>query len=235
MPRAARRYQLSQTACYHVMNRGHNRETLFRDDDDFRYFLALLARYRSRTDFQLFHYCLMSNHFHLLLQPNRSNDLSPLMAGMLRAYVHYFNRRYGFVGHLFQGRFKAKAVEAETYLLSCGRYIERNPIEAGLVADPWAYPWSSCRVYAVGEADPLLTLNPRYEELSPAVARRQARWREFLCGDDPKEAEIRRHEGEDWAVGTPGYRARMQREEARPAPRRRGRPRQMRSPQEVAP
>src|SRR5947209_7639206 len=84
---------------------------------------------------------------------------------------------------------RSPAVEAEVYLLSCGRYIERNPLAARLVAVPWAYRWSSCRAYALGEADGLLSPNPWYEALSPEVARRQELWRAFLVGEDAKEAE----------------------------------------------
>ena len=98
------------------------------------------------------------------------------------AYWHHYRRRYGLVGHLFQGRFKSPAVEAAAYLLSCGRYAERNPVAAGLCAVPWDYPWSSGRAYALGEADGLLDPHPHYEELSPDPERRRALWREFLLG-----------------------------------------------------
>jgi putative transposase len=125
------------------------------------------------------------------------------------------------VGHLFQGRFKSPAVEAEGYLLSCGRYVERNPLAAGLAALPWDYRWSSCRAYALGQADGLLAANPWYEGLSPEPGRRQALWREFLLGEDPKEAVVRR---EDWVVGGAGFRRRMRRRGARPGPRGPGRP-----------
>jgi putative transposase len=87
------------------------------------------------------------------------------------SYWHHYRRRYDLVGHLFQNRFKSPAVEAEGYLLSCGRYIERNPVEAGLVAPPWEYQWSSCRAYALGEADALVAPNPCNEGLSPDPAR----------------------------------------------------------------
>src|SRR5262249_13872805 len=106
MPRTSRKQQWTEAACYHVINRGHNRESVFADDEDRRYFLGLLARYRQRMPLRIYHYCLMSNHFHLLMQLKNARQLSALMAGLLRAYVHYFNRRYGFVGHLWQGRFK---------------------------------------------------------------------------------------------------------------------------------
>jgi putative transposase len=102
--------------------------------------------------------------FHLLLQLPRPQQLSRLMAGLLRAYVHYYHGRYDFVGHLFQGRFKSPAIEADSYLLSCGRYIERNPVEAGLVTEPWLYRWSICRAYALGEEDALLAPRARNRE-----------------------------------------------------------------------
>ena len=222
MARTPRQYQHGPAACYHVMNRGHNRETVFADAEDCRYFLGLLDRYRHRFSSQLYHYCLLTNHFHLLLQMKSAKDLSACMAGVLRAYVHHFNRRYGFVGHLWQGRFKSPAVDVEPYFLSCARYIERNPVAAGLVAAPWDYAWSSSPAYALGKADPLLAYNVWYRELGKDASSRQRRWREFLLGDDPKEEVVRR---QDWIVGEQSYRRRMQKPQARPTRRWRGRPR----------
>jgi putative transposase len=172
MPRIARRLQWTEAACYHVFNRGHNRETLFSDDADRGKFLELLQRYRRRFEWRLFAYCLMSNHYHLLVQMRDPRELSVLMAGFQLAYVRYYHRRGGFVGHLFQGRFKSPAIEAGCYLLSCGRYIERNPQEAGMVEMPWEYPWSSCRAHALGEVNDLVDDNPYYLELGAAPARR---------------------------------------------------------------
>jgi putative transposase len=203
------------------MNRGHNRETVFADADDRRAFLGLLARYQKRYPLRLYHYCLMTNHFHLLLQLAEPKQLSALMAGLLRSYVHHFHRRHGFVGHLWQGRFKSPAVEAERYALSCGRYIERNPREARLVDEPWQYPWSSCQAYASGEAGPLLAANPWYEALSPEPSTRQRLWRAFLLGDDAKEEVIRRR---DWVEGEADFRQQLLQVRGRPQPRGRGRP-----------
>jgi putative transposase len=145
MPRTPRRLQWTEEACYHLMDRGHNREPIFADDEDRQAFLNLVGRYQKRFALRIYHYCLMSNHFHLLVQLGDPRRLSALMAGLLRAYVHHCSRRYDFAGHLWQGRFKSPAIECRTYLLSCGRYIERNPLEAALVAEPWQYPWSSAR------------------------------------------------------------------------------------------
>ena len=99
MPRVPRRLQLSDAVCFHIINRGHNRETIFTDDVDRFEFLRLLARYWDRFGFALYHYCLMSNHFHLLLRLDSPGCLSALLAGLLRAYVHHCHRRHGFVGH----------------------------------------------------------------------------------------------------------------------------------------
>ena len=221
MPRSARRLRFTEAACYHVLNRGHAREAIFHDDEDRTCFLRLLAHYRDRFGVALYHYCLMGNHFHLVLRLPEPGRLSPLVAGLLVAYWHHYRRRHGLVGHLFQGRFKSPAIEADAYLLNCGRYVERNPVEAALAAMPWDYRWSSARAYALGEPDALLAPNPWYEALADEAGRRQARWREFLLGDDPQEAAVR---GEDWVVGGTAFRRRMQRQQARPAPRGRGRP-----------
>ncbi len=96
------------------------------------------------------------------------------------------------------GGFKSPAIEVERYLLSCGRYIERNPVEAGLVEYAWSYPWSSCRHYALGHGDTLLAANPWYDQFGNEPEARQRRWREFVQGDDP--AEARRG---DWIRGRP--------------------------------
>jgi putative transposase len=221
MPRTARRYVFTPAACYHILNRGHARETIFHDDTDRLEFLALLDRYRRRFDFRLYHYCLLSNHFHLLLQLPDAKVLSSLLAGLMVAYWHHYRRRYQLVGHLFQGRCKPPAVEADPYLLSCGRYIERNPLEAGLVTEPWQWRWSSCQAYACGEPNALLAPNPWYDELASTPAWRQELWRAFLMGDDPKEEVVWQ---EDWIIGSASFRRRLRRQRGRPAPRRRGRP-----------
>ena len=227
MPRRSRRLQGAQEACYHLMDRGHDRQPIFADDQDRHAFLDLVARYAERFGFQIYHYCLMTNHIHFLVQLQDPRDVSPLMAGLLRAYVHHCDRQYGFVGHRFQGRFKSPAVQGEGYLLSCGRYIERNPLEAGLVARPWDYAWSSARFYGLGVPDPLLADNPYYLELSPAEKQRRQKWREFLLGEDPKEEAFQQGDG---AVGDEAFRLRAWQERGRPAPRCRGRPRKSAKP-----
>jgi putative transposase len=186
--------QWSEAACYHVLNRGHARETGFHDDQDRSRFLHLLARYRQHFELRLYHYCPMDNQFHLLVQLRHCHRLSAFMAGLLVTYWRHYRRRYGLVGHLFQVRFNSPGVQAEEYLLSCGRYIERNPLAAGLVSLPCVYRWSSCRAFAHGEYDALLAPNPWYEALAPEPSRRVQLWQEFELGEEPKEEVVRRED-----------------------------------------
>ena len=137
-PRLARRWQSTEAACDHVIDRGHNRTPIVVDDHDHGHFHGLRADYRQRCRWRLYHDGLMTNHCHLLLQRPDPRQLSARMAGLRRADIHHVHRRHGFVGHLFRGRFKSPAIEADSYLLTCGRSIERHPREAGMVALPWA-------------------------------------------------------------------------------------------------
>ena len=102
-------------------------------------------RHQGRFGIRLYHYCLMTNHFHALVQLDRLADPSKCFLGISRPYVHHSNRRHGFVGHPRQGRFKSPAIQCVGYLLSRGRDIERDPPEAGMATEPWQYAWSSCR------------------------------------------------------------------------------------------
>jgi putative transposase len=181
----------------------------------------LLDKYRQLFQARLFHYCLMSNHFHLLIQLPDPRRLSSLMAGLTLSYTHHYQRRFAFVGHLWQGRFKSFVVQRQGYWISCGRYIERNPVEAGLASEPWQYRWSSSAHYALGEANALVDDNPCILELSPDPVARQAQWRELLQSADDREDEIRCAE---WAVGDPGFREQMAQRAGRPTRRKRGRP-----------
>jgi putative transposase len=171
VPRIPRRQQAAGDY-YHVMYRGRNRELVFRTEEDTGYFLHLVERYRQRFAVRLYHYCLMPNQFHLLVRVEDPKELSPWMAGLLRGYVHYHHRRSGFVGHLWQGRFKSPAVAVEDYFLSCARYIERNPLVASLEAQPWQYRWSSCPAYALGAADSRLSYNVWYQGLGASADQR---------------------------------------------------------------
>ena len=137
-------------AVYHVTSRGDRREPIYRDDEDRNRQLDVLAQAMDRFDAQVLSYCQMGNHFHLVLHTRQAN-LSRLMRHVNGVYTQTFNQRHGLVGHLFQGRFKAILVDREAYLLALCRYVERNPVAAGVVAAASDWPWSSYRAH-VGEA-----------------------------------------------------------------------------------
>lgn len=137
-------------AVYHVTSRGDRREPIYRDDEDRETHLAIIAQAMGRFDAQVLAYCLMGNHYHLVLQTRQAN-LSRLMRHVNGVYTQAFNRRHAQGGHLFQGRFKAILVDRDAYLVALCRYVERNPVAAGLAAEVREWPWSSCRAH-IGEA-----------------------------------------------------------------------------------
>lgn len=133
-------------AVYHVIARGNEQREVFRDDVDRDFYLRRLAHYRDRFRFRLYAYCLMTNHVHLALETGPV-PLSRIVLALHGSYAQGFNHRHKRVGHLFQGRYKALVVQKTPYLLALIRYIHANPVKAGIVRDPWVYPWSSDRFY----------------------------------------------------------------------------------------
>ena len=129
-------------AGHHITSRGDRREALYRDDEDRQRHLAVIAQAMDRFDAQVLAYCLMGNHYHLVVQTRQAN-LSRLMRHINGITTQQFNRRHGLVGHLFQGRFKAILVDRDAYLLALCRYVERNPVAAGLVGHAGDWRWSS--------------------------------------------------------------------------------------------
>lgn len=144
-------------AVYRVTARGDRREDIFVDDTDRACLMAVVAKGLKRFHAQLLSYCLMSNHYHFLVHTQAAN-LSLLMRHISGVYSQAFNRRHGKVGHLFQGRFKAILVDRDSYLLEVCRYVELNPVRAGMVATPADWAWSSYRVH-VGRAAPAAWLD----------------------------------------------------------------------------
>lgn len=144
MPRRAR--VKSSNGIYHIMLRGANRQEIFHDDEDCTKFLDLLHHYKLKTEVEIYSWCLMSNHVHLLLREG-NEELSATMKRIGVSYVSYYNRKYQTTGHLFQDRFKSENVENVRYLLTVVRYIHQNPLKAGMVKHVEDWKWSSCRHY----------------------------------------------------------------------------------------
>jgi len=131
---------------YHVITRGNQRQKIFHEEKDFLKYLEFLADYKDRYGFWVYAYVLMGNHVHLLIETGQV-PLSKILQGINQRFTMYFNRRYGTVGHLFQGRYKAILCDRDAYLLSLVKYLHYNPVRAGVVRDPGEYRWSSHREY----------------------------------------------------------------------------------------
>jgi putative transposase len=129
--------------CYHVLNRGNGRRTVFHKDGDYAAFIKLLRQAGERVPVRLLAYCLMPNHFHLLLWPHGDGELSGYMMWLLTAHVRRYHRHYHGSGHVYQGRFRSFPVQDDDHLLTVLRYAERNPVRAGLAAKAQDWPWSS--------------------------------------------------------------------------------------------
>lgn len=141
----------------HVVQRGNNRAHCFRDDQDRHEYLALLGDALAETACRLHAYVLMPNHVHLLVTPPETGAVGKLMQKLGRRYVGWFNLRHGRTGTLWEGRYKSCLVDTDAYLLQCVRYIDLNPVRAGLTDDPVGYRWSSCAALCGFRTDPLLT------------------------------------------------------------------------------
>ena len=133
-------------ALYHVTTRGSQQGAIFRDDHDRASFLAILARTLKACDACAFAYCLMGNHYHVVLQTHQAN-LSMLVRRVNSLHSLTFNRRHGCRGHVFDGRYKALHVDRDAYLLEVCRYVDLNPVRAGLVESPAQWTWSSYRAH----------------------------------------------------------------------------------------
>lgn len=140
-------------AVYHLTSRGDRREPIFEDETDRQAFLQVLAQAMERFDASVLAWCLMSNHYHLVVQTRQAN-LSLLMRHLNGVYTQTYNRRHRVVGHLFQGRFKAVLVDRDAYLLEVCRYVELNPVRAGMVAAVEEWPWSSYAAHTGRVASP---------------------------------------------------------------------------------
>lgn len=164
----------------HVIQRGNNRAPCFFNDVDRRFYLKCLARSAARNDCAIHAYVLMTNHVHLLVTPRGRGSVSAMLQDLGRRYVRVINTIRGRTGTLWEGRFKSSLVSTEAYLLTCHRYIELNPVRAGMVAEPSAYPWSSHPHYTGGRSDDLITEHAAFLSLGGTVDERRAAFRELF-------------------------------------------------------
>ncbi len=178
MPRSAR--LLLSKSYYHVMARANNKMTVFHDSKDYDYYLELVKRHKTDHPFDLYHYCLMPNHVHFHVRTKDAADFSLFMKKLNLSYVHHYRERYGWVGHFWQDRYKSQPIGKDSYFLQCGKYIELNPVRAGLVTRPEDYPYSSYRHYAFGEPNDLLTDDIFYEKLGDTKEERMSAYQKIM-------------------------------------------------------
>ncbi|MDP1717608.1 MAG: transposase [Burkholderiales bacterium] len=185
MPRRAR---LSVAGiAWHIIQRGNNRAVCFHAEDDYRRYLDDLAEQARRFDCAIHAYVLMTNHVHLLLTPEKADSAALMMKHLGQRYVQYVNRVYRRSGTLWEGRFRSCLTQSEDYVLACYRYIELNPVRAGMVRHPRDYRWSSYHVNGDGRKDPLVTAHEQYMGLARTEDVRRENYRAlFKAHLDPE-------------------------------------------------
>lgn len=172
----------------HVVQRGINREPCFFAEEDYHCYLHWLQKSAADWHCAIHAYVLMTNHVHLLVTPETENGIARLMQSVGRRYVQYINRHYKRTGSLWEGRYKSSLVEADTYLLTCMRYIELNPLRASMVNDPGQYKWSSYRHNGLGQADKRIVEHSFYRSLGSDEATRQSAYRALFRRQMDNEA-----------------------------------------------
>lgn len=140
MPRTSR--LLISNVCYHIIQRGNQKQNIFLEEADFKKYLEILLHYKRKYNFKIYAYCLMLNHIHLIVEVKKVSDLPKIMQGISLTYTIWFNKKYNKVGHLWQGRFKNMVIQKDAYLIDCINYIEYNPVRANIVSSPVDYMWS---------------------------------------------------------------------------------------------
>ncbi len=175
MPRKSRQH--SASGYHHFINRGVNKKRVFHRPEDFEFYKGLLREYKDRFGVRILHYCLMSNHTHLIVGCDDLPSLGKFAHFIQRRYAYYYCKTYHWSEQVFRSRYMSLPIESDSYLLECGRYIERNPFDAELVADPKDYSYSSFGFYAYGTPDELITETPLYDTLGQNLQERRLVYR----------------------------------------------------------
>ena len=179
MPRSARVVIANQP--HHIIQRGHNRQAVFVQVDDYVYYSDTLAEWKEKLGCKAYAYCLMTNHVHLIIDPGKdSENLALLMKRLAGRYTRYINKKEKRTGTVWEGRYKSSPVSSGEYLLACCRYVELNPIRAGIADDPGQYHWSSYSTKIGVDSQQWLALDPFYLSLGVRPKARQHKYREWL-------------------------------------------------------
>lgn len=212
---------------HHIIQRGHDKQSIFRDSADHAAFLDWLKEGARRFKVAIHAYVLMPDHIHVLATPMDTDGLARMMQWVGRYYVPYYNQKYERGGTLWQGRYKATVLDAERYLLLCSRYIELNPVRNGLVAGLADYPWSSYMHHIGAKSDPLITDHRLYWALGNTPFDREIAYKllaEQSLGSREVEA-ITQATLKGWALGTDDFKSGLEKQVSRRvSPAKRGRP-----------
>jgi len=198
----------------HVIVRGNNRAEIFCTEADYQFYLEKLQMACDKHHCQLHAYVLMTNHVHLLITPLEEEGIGKVMQMLGRYYVQYYNYTYQRTGTLWEGRYKATLIDYESYLLTCMRYIELNPVRAGMVSHPSEYPWSSYHCNALGQPNEMVVPHIEYQRLDKTDETRQAAYRQLFkhrIADDSLE-EIREATNKAWVLGNDRFKRRIQKQ-----------------------
>jgi putative transposase len=196
---------------FHVIQRGHNRAPCFFAEGDRAYYLDELRRQAGARGVAVHAYVLMTNHVHLLMTAADADGIPEVMKLLGQRYVHYINRRRQRTGTLWQGRYRSCLVDSEGYLLACHRYIELNPVRAGMVGHPGDYRWSSYAGNALGARDPVLEAHPVMESLGPDAPTRSAAYKAMFLDElaPTLVAQIRASTNGGFALGSQRFQRQM--------------------------
>jgi len=189
---------------HHVTQRGNRRQQTFFNDEDFQSYLELMSEWCMKFQVEVWAYCLMPNHIHLIVIPERRDSLNLAIGEAHRRYTRRINFREGWRGHLWQGRFSSFIME-ERYLLACTRYVELNPVRAGLVKKPEDWRWSSAGPHMKGKDDILVKTKPLLEMVNKP-------WENFLTFDvqEPEIELFRKHERTGRPLGVDSFIEKME-------------------------
>lgn len=214
---------------WHIIQRGHNRSACFYAESDYQYYLSILGEQAKKYACTVHAYVMMTNHVHLLCTPQHENSAAQLMKNQGQRYVQYINRTYRRSGTLWEGRFKSCLAQSETYVMTCYRYIELNPVRANRVHHPRDYRWSSYRANAAGRQDYILTPHSLYMRLGQNAGQRETAYRGLFEVDldlDPDQiTAIRNATNGNYVLGASRFQEEIEKmPRRRVAPGKSGRP-----------
>ncbi len=196
----------------HIIQRGNNRQVIFRADDDYLFYLEKLHAAAVKHQCDIHAYVLMTNHVHLLVTPHSKDSIGKMIQMLGRYYVQYFNYRYKRTGTLWEGRYKATLIDTDSYLFTCMQYIELNPVRAKMVEQALDYPWTSYHYNAMGQADKLVTTCREYKHLAKTKAGQQLAYRQLFQATLPDKTlqTIREATNKAWVLGRDTFKKRIQ-------------------------